>query len=76
MRPGQRLLLVTPIFYDQGRWQAPWTSLVRARSFEWADALLADRRFETAAIAPTAFTPPRPNPVRATLLVKVSRRAG
>jgi mannosyltransferase len=76
MRPGQRLLLVTPIFYDQGRWQAPWTSLVRARSFEWADALLADRRFETAAIAPTAFTPPRPNPVRATLLVKVSPRAG
>jgi mannosyltransferase len=75
MKPGQRLLLVTPIFYDQGRWQAPWTSLVRARSFEWADALLADRRFEIAAIAPTAFTPPRPNPVRATLLVKVSPRA-
>ena len=30
MKPGQRLVLVTPIFYDEGRWQAPWTSLVRA----------------------------------------------
>jgi mannosyltransferase len=76
MRPGQRLVLVTPLFYDEGRWQAPWTSLVRARSFEWTDAVLEDRRFEIAAIAPTAFTPPRPNPVRATLLVKVPPRGG
>jgi mannosyltransferase len=76
MRPGQRLVLVTPLFYDEGRWQAPWTSLVRARSFEWEDAVLEDRSFETASIAPTAFTPPRPNPVRATLLVKVRPRAG
>jgi hypothetical protein len=76
MKPGQRLVLVTPIFYDEGRWQAPWTSLVRARSFEWEDAVLEDRSFETASIAPTAFTPPRPNPVRATLLVKVPPRAG
>jgi mannosyltransferase len=76
MRPGQRLVLVTPLFYDEGRWQAPWTSLVRARSFEWSEAVLEDRRFEIAAIAPTAFTPPRPNPVRATLLVKVPPRAG
>src|SRR4051812_4464814 len=76
MKPGQRLVLLTPLFFNEGRWQAPWTSLVRARSFEWQNALLEDRRFEIAAIAPTAFTPPRPNPVRATVLVKVPPRAG
>jgi hypothetical protein len=76
MKPGQRLVLVTPLFYDSGRWQAPWTSLVRARSFEWSDAVLSDRTLETSAISPTAFTPPRPNPVRATVLVKVPPRAG
>jgi mannosyltransferase len=76
MKPGQRLVLLTPLFFNEGRWQAPWTSLVRARSFEWQNALLEDRRFEIAAIAPTAFTPPRPNPVRATVLVKLPPRAG
>ena len=68
MKPGQRLVLVAPIFYDEGRWQAPWTSLVRARSFEWA-VPLEDRSFETASIR-HGVHPAATESVRATLLVK------
>src|SRR3954470_15496252 len=39
MKPGQRLVLVTPIFYDEGRWQAPRTSLRRAAPFRGGGAV-------------------------------------
>jgi hypothetical protein len=67
---GTRVVLVEPITETLNRWQAPWTSLVRFRSKEWAQALSNDPRLQVAAVQPTQFTPPRPNPVRATVMVK------
>jgi mannosyltransferase len=72
LRPGQRLVLVEPITYDLRRWQAPWTELVRQRSMEWDQYLSNDPRLVAASVQPTSFTPPRPNPVQATVLVKTS----
>jgi mannosyltransferase len=71
--PGQRLVLVTPIFFDKGRWSAPWTSLVRLRSEEWEQYISNDPRLQVSAVYPPTFTPPRPNPVRATVLVRAPR---
>jgi mannosyltransferase len=72
LRPGRRLVLVEPITYDLRRWQAPWTELVRQRSMEWDQYLSNDRHLVAATIQPTSFTPPRPNPVQATVLVKTA----
>ena len=41
---GGRILFIRPIF-DRRGWQAPWTSLVRIRSGQWARALRTDNRF-------------------------------
>ena len=67
---GTRVVLVEPITETLNRWQAPWTSLVRIRSKEWAQALSNDPRLQVAAVQPTEFTLPRPNPVQAKVLVK------
>ncbi|HEX6026691.1 MAG TPA: glycosyltransferase family 39 protein [Solirubrobacter sp.] len=67
---GTRVVLVEPITETLNRWQAPWTELVRFRSKEWAQALSNDPRLQVTAVQPTQFTPPRPNPVRATVMVK------
>jgi hypothetical protein len=68
---GHRLVLVEPITWLRKSWQAPWTKLVRIRSQEWRQWLSNDPRLRTTAIEPVQFTPPRPNPVRATVLVKL-----
>jgi hypothetical protein len=67
---GARVVLVEPITWTLNRWQAPWTKLVRIRSKEWAQYLSNDPRLQVTAVQPTAFTPPRPNPVQATVMVK------
>jgi hypothetical protein len=67
---GARVVLVEPITWTLNRWQAPWTSLVRIRSKEWAQHLSNDPRLQVTAVQPTNFTPPRPNPVQATVMVK------
>jgi mannosyltransferase len=67
---GSRVVLVEPITWTLNRWRAPWTELVRIRSKEWAQYLSNDSRLKVAAIQPTSFTPPRPNPVQATVMVK------
>ncbi len=67
---GSRVVLVEPITWTLGRWRAPWTSLVRIRSKEWSQFLSNDPRLEVSSIQPTEFTPPRPNPVQATVMVK------
>lgn len=67
---GHRLVLVEPITWALSRWQAPWTKLVRLRSEEWGQYLSNDPRLRVMSIQPTEFTPPRPNPVQATVLVK------
>jgi mannosyltransferase len=69
LRPGQRVILVTPIFYDVRRWQAPWTELVRLRSEEWQQYVSNDDRFGVSAIEPP-LPELRPNVLRATVLVK------
>ena len=70
LKPGTRVVLVEPITWTVNRWRAPWTSLIRIRSKEWSQALSNDPRLEVASIQPTHFTPPRPNPVQATVMVK------
>src|SRR4051794_26976531 len=67
---GARVVLVEPITWTLNRWRAPWTALVRIRSKEWSQFLSNYPGLEVTAIQPTNFTPPRPNPVRATVLVK------
>jgi hypothetical protein len=42
---GARVLLVAPEIGDGGRWRAPWTRLVAARSGEWASSIGTDARF-------------------------------
>ena len=68
--PGRRLVMVTPIIFEMGRWRAPWTSLVRLRSEEFSQYVTDDRRFEATAIYPPEPPERRPNPVAATVLVK------
>ena len=70
LKPGTRVVLVEPITWTLNRWRAPWTALVRLRSKEWSQALSNDTRLEVTSIQPQFFTPPRPNPVQATVMVK------
>jgi mannosyltransferase len=75
LRPGQRLVMVTPIIFGMERWNAPWTKLVRLRSAEFKQYASNDPRF-----APTTVYPPfprkeGPNPVEATVLLKTRQRA-
>jgi hypothetical protein len=70
LEPGQRAVLVTPIFFDIRRWQAPWTELVRLRSGEWRQHLSNDSRFSVSATEPLLPIERRPNAVQATVYVK------
>src|SRR4051812_47744500 len=70
---GGRVVLMEPIFYTLNRWRAPWTERVRIRSEEWAQWLGNDPRLRVTSELPASFEPPRPNPVRATVLVKTRR---
>jgi mannosyltransferase len=70
LRPGQRLVLVSPVVFDVRRWQAPWTKLVRLRSDEWRQYVSNDRRFSVSALEPELPIDRRPNAVHATVLVK------
>jgi mannosyltransferase len=67
---GRRVVLVEPIVWSMNRWRAPWTKLVRERSKEWNQWISNDDGLEVTAIQPGEFTPPRPNPVQATVMVK------
>jgi mannosyltransferase len=71
---GGRAVLITPEFYRLERWQAPWTALVRRRTTAWEAAMLADRRFRVVAVEPDPPLPVHPNPLRATVLVRVGLR--
>jgi hypothetical protein len=71
LEPGRRLVLVEPIIYDRERWSAPWTSLVRYRSLEWRRAAEADPRLRVVGYRPIGFRAPEPNPVAATVFLRV-----
>lgn len=70
LEPGTRVVLVEPIVWTLNRWRAPWTKLIRLRSKEWSQWLSNDPTLQVTSVQPTNFTPPRPNPVQATVLVK------
>jgi 4-amino-4-deoxy-L-arabinose transferase-like glycosyltransferase len=67
---GRRVALVEPVTWALNRWGAPWTKLVRIRSKEWSQYLSNFPNLKVTAIQPPVVTPPRPNPVQATVLVK------
>jgi hypothetical protein len=71
---GARVALVEPIFDDPKQWQAPWTSTVRARSYQWEQQISNDLRFRIMSIEPPPpLISPGPIPVEATLYVKTRR---
>jgi predicted membrane-bound mannosyltransferase len=70
MPAGSRLMLVTPIFFDNDRWTAPWTRAILVRSLRWRQYLSNDRRFRVIAIEPPPPADPVPNPVQALVYVK------
>ncbi len=74
LNPGQRLVLVEPIIYKRERWSAPWTQRVRLKSVEWRDHLFNRSDLRTVAMHPLHSYPPKPNPVRATVFVRVPTR--
>jgi len=45
VRPGQRFVVVSPVFRDYRAWQAPWTREVYLTSQAWTRAIAADPRF-------------------------------
>jgi mannosyltransferase len=72
LQPGRRLVLVAPIIFDMARWNAPWTKLVRLRSEEFNQYLTNDTRFRATSIYPPYPRTRGPNPVAATVLLKIS----
>jgi hypothetical protein len=52
VRPGQHLVVVSPLVRDYRAWQAPWTSEVYDTSQLWTRTIAADPRFrEVSAVA-------------------------
>jgi hypothetical protein len=49
VRPGTRLVVVSPVFRDYRAWQAPWTREVYLTSRRWTRAIAADPRFRRVA---------------------------
>jgi mannosyltransferase len=72
LEPGRRVALVTPIFFDIRRWQAPWTEQVRLKSGEWRQHISNDSRFAVSATEPVLPIERRPNAIQATVLVKTA----
>jgi hypothetical protein len=68
---GSRLFLVTPLFENIRRWDAPWTKAIRLGSLEWRQYLSNDRRFRVITIEPPPpIEKPGPSPVQAIVYVK------
>jgi hypothetical protein len=53
VRPGQHLVVVSPVFRDFRAWQAPWTRLVYLTSQVWTRTIAADPRFRRLATVST-----------------------
>lgn len=64
---GGRVFLIRPLVRDRRAWSAPWTSLVRLRSREWAFALARDGRFRRT----EQYFPPYTELVRRPLVVEI-----
>lgn len=46
MAPGERLYLIRPVLSRKLEWTAPWTSLVKTRTYEWVRTVHQDPRFK------------------------------
>jgi hypothetical protein len=68
--PGNRLVLVSPIFRNLGRWRAPWTKAVRLGSLEWLQYLSNDPRLQIVAVDPPPTGDLPANGLQATVYVK------
>jgi mannosyltransferase len=73
LAPGRRLVMMTPIIFDDARWRAPWTELVRVRSEQFSQYVTNDTRFKPVAVFPPTPTKRIPNPLTATVLLKTRR---
>jgi hypothetical protein len=73
LAPGRRLVMITPIIFEKARWRAPWTELVRVRSEEFSQYVSNDPRFRATSVFPPPPDERLPNPVTATVLVKLRR---
>lgn len=72
MKPGQHVLLLRPIVTGTGGWGAPWTSLVRQRSADWARALEHDPRFKLTRRLPHLRADYHPKGLRALIFTRVN----
>jgi hypothetical protein len=70
LEPGERIVLVHPVFRDEGQWSARWTRLVRVRSEEWSAALAADPRLTRT----REYAPPYTDASRQTLALEFFER--
>jgi mannosyltransferase len=52
---GGHVLIVRPVIRTDASWRAPWTSLVRKRSAQWARALATDERFGRVDVEPFTY---------------------
>jgi hypothetical protein len=50
-----RVLLVHPVTFEAGDWDAPWTALVRRRSAQWGEAVATDDRFKRIGVVPPFY---------------------
>jgi len=70
---GRRVLLVHPVTSDLGRWNAPWTQLVRRRSAQWGQAMELDERFKHERGFPSFYRRATRIGVRSVLYTKTTR---
>ena len=70
VKPGQHVLLMRPIVGGTSGWKAPWTSLVRERSADWARALEHDPRFKLSKRIPRLRADYHPKGLRALLFTR------
>jgi hypothetical protein len=69
--PGQHVMLLRPVVGGTSGWGAPWTSLVRQRSADWARALLHDPRFKLTKRLPHLSADYTPKGLRALIFTRV-----
>jgi mannosyltransferase len=67
---GRRVLLVRPLIRNPDAWEAEWTSLVRARTFQWARLLRRDERFVRTAVVAPPYTEHVPRGIRVEFFTK------
>ena len=75
LKVGAHVVLVRPIIVNAGRWRAPWTRQVAARSIEWEGLMRADPRLRLQTIVPDSFGHPGPNALEGLLFRRVASAA-